>query len=252
MLDFNDLPAQDRLYYLDAESGIAIYCADCREILPLFPDKSFDLVLTDPPYGFGISKLSWGDNGYSKISEIWDELDNDWLGLVKARSILCFMGYKGLGEYLSKGRELNYKLNDIIVWDKINTMPNITARGYQFTVEFLIWWTTESNWEWNAKQKRDILRFTWSQGNDKRCHPSEKPTSIINDILVTHSNQNSLILDPFLGSGTTAVCAKKLGRKCVGIEISEEYCAIAVKRLSQSVMQFNEPQNNNTEQKSLI
>jgi len=83
MIDFNNLPAQDKLYY--SEDGIAIYCADCREILPLFPDKSFDLVLTDPPYGISFMGKDW-DKALPDI-EVWREC----LRVLKAGSFAFVM-----------------------------------------------------------------------------------------------------------------------------------------------------------------
>jgi len=74
--------------------------------------------------------------------------------------------------------------------------------------------------------------------HDKRLHPTQKPHGIISSILRDFSKEGDLILDPFLGSGTTAYSAKKLGRKCIGIEISEKYCEIAKNRLRQSVMKL--------------
>ena len=90
-------------------------------------------------------------------------------------------------------------------------------------------------------QRYNIWEYTIGGGNisDSKIvhqHPAAFPEALASDHIISWSNPNDLILDPFLGSGTTAVVAKKLNRKCIGIEISEEYCALAVKRLSQSVM----------------
>jgi len=84
----------------------------------------------------------------------------------------------------------------------------------------------------------DIIRVPCVPACDLQ-HPNEKPEGIVTALL--EANKGDVILDPFLGSGTTAVAAKILGRKCVGIEISEKYCEIAAKRCSQSVMQLEIP-----------
>jgi site-specific DNA-methyltransferase (adenine-specific) len=73
---------------------------------------------------------------------------------------------------------------------------------------------------------------------EKRFHPTQKPLPLMIWILNNYSNDNDLILDPFLGSGTTARACKDLGRRCIGIEISEKYCEIAIKRLGQEVFDF--------------
>ncbi len=71
---------------------------------------------------------------------------------------------------------------------------------------------------------------------DKRYHPTQNPLGLIKNIIQDYSKEGDTILDPFLGSGTTARACKDLGRKCIGIEISQEYCDIAVKRLGQEVL----------------
>jgi hypothetical protein len=83
--------------------------------------------------------------------------------------------------------------------------------------------------------KADVLEY---RTITNPLHPCEKPIGLIDDLLLTTGKDKITILDPFLGSGTTAVCAKKLNRKCIGIEIEEKYCKIAVDRLRQSVMKL--------------
>lgn len=225
--------------YYETELG-KLYHGDCLEILPQLMEK-VDLVLTDPPYGFGKSTLQWEEKGYKRISEIWDTHPNTaFLPMVKmVPSILCFCAFNTIEQFLNIGNELDFKRNAIIIWDKINTMPNITARGYQFSYEFIIWWTTQNNWIWEtSKQKRDILRFTWSEGNSERQHPSQKPYSLFTDLLQRHSRIGDIILDPFMGSGTTAVACERLGRHWIGIEMSKEYCELSVKRINQEYRQL--------------
>ncbi len=85
-------------------------------------------------------------------------------------------------------------------------------------------------------QRTDVFVY---ENKTNVCHPCEKPEKLIDTLLLTFTGTPCLILDPFLGSGTTAVSAKKLNRKCIGIEIEEKYCEIAAKRCSQSVMRLD-------------
>jgi len=75
-------------------------------------------------------------------------------------------------------------------------------------------------------------------GREKRLHNWQQGEAELGRLVLKFSEENNIILDPFLGSGTTAYCAKKLGRKCIGIEIEEKYCEIAARRCSQSVMRL--------------
>ena len=78
-----------------------------------------------------------------------------------------------------------------------------------------------------------------AKGEERFDHPTQKPNQIIAHLIARYSKPNDLILDPFLGSGTTAYCAKKLNRRCIGIEIEEKYCEIAANRCRQMVMELN-------------
>ncbi len=209
MIDFNNLPAPEKLYYLDKESGIAIYHADCRDILPLIPDKSIDLVLTDPPY--------YGYEDYE-----WDIVDLDRL-LPQVRSFIFW-----------KGRDFPLLFTARHIWAKANRNIGNSGEQYEELYEIngsktgLVMRHAVIDSEMNAQLNGDIFYN----------HPTQKPAKLIQRIIIYSTSIGNLILDPFLGSGTTTYCAKKLGRKCIGIEIEEKYCEIAKKRLAQSVMKL--------------
>jgi len=207
LLNFKALPAKDKIYYQD--SACVVYCADNREILPLFPDKSFDLVLTDPPYPdqhleYGVADIHFLENINCPQLVFW-----------------------------SPRADFPLSFTSIHIWDKKTGSACQYERLY------------ERNGQGIYKMFRAYLinSIVAAQmtGDDYTGHPSQKPQKLIKRLVEEYSDISTLILDPFLGSGTTAVAAKILGRKCVGIEISEKYCEIAAKRLSQSVMQLEIP-----------
>uniref|UniRef100_A0A6M3LAF6 Putative methyltransferase n=1 Tax=viral metagenome TaxID=1070528 RepID=A0A6M3LAF6_9ZZZZ len=223
MIDFNDLP-QDKIYFQDDD--VVIYCADCREILPKLP--KVDLVLTDPPYGIGeaagknLSRGKWA-NPTNYGVEHWDDtpISQDLLDL----AINC--GNKAIvfgGNY--------YHLPPAkcwLIWDKEN--------GANDFADCEMAWT-------NLNKAVRLLRYRWAgmlQGDMKnkeyRYHPTQKPLPVMK-WCVQQAADVGLILDPFMGSGTTLRAALDLGRKCIGIEISEKYCEIAKNRLRQSVMKL--------------
>lgn len=212
-------------YYQD--DACIIYNADCRDILPHL--EPVDLVLTDPPYGIGeaaganvrrgqLAKAT--DYGYST----WDNspISDDLMLLVMgAASRLIIFG----GNYYS---HLMKPGPGWLVWDKQNSGDFADCE---------LAWT-------NLPQAVRIKRHMWNgmlrKGREQRWHPTQKPLDVMTWCIMQadKSGENNIILDPFMGSGTTLVAAKQLGRKAIGIELERKYCDIAIKRLSQEVLPF--------------
>ena len=225
MIDFNNLPVRDSVYYLDAEAGIAIYCADCRDILKFIPDKSIDLVLTDPPYGIDYQsarRTEWQRK---------DKITGD-----KEFPLWLFDYHPRRATFVGCRWDILPQLpmpKSFIVWDKLRHSMGDLNHEYGRQWEAIAFYPEEEHQFIN--RPIDIIRAPCIPACDL-VHPNEKPPEVVG-ILLGH-NVGDIILDPFLGSGTTAYCAKKLGRKCIGIEIEEKYCAIAKQRLAQGVMRL--------------
>ncbi len=218
MLDFNNLPSPDKLYFLDKESGIAIYCADNREILPLFPDKSFDLVLTDPPYGLNLLMQggTWGIKFKHGDMKDWDYLvDQSLIDLIITKATHSIIW--GGNNYIMPPSRC------YLAWDKLQKLDTLA--------DFELAWTNFDKpcKSWTEKRNH-------ADGGNQ--HPTQKPISLMNWCIL-QAKEAQTILDPFMGSGTSLVASKELNRKCVGIETEEKYCEIAAKRLSQSVMKLD-------------
>ena len=199
-------------YYSD--KYVTIYNADCREILPDLP--KVDLVLTDPPYGIG--KAGW-DTRFI----LPDVIPSDVLGLMPGVwNILSCPANIG---------ELRYK------WQIIAHLINGMTRGgigFGNYIPCLIYVKEGVSVFDKSTDCKDFV-----VGSEvKPEHPSPKPERPVMWFIDRLSKQGNTIIDPFLGSGTTCYCAKKLLRKSIGIEIEEKYCEIAAKRCSQMVMEF--------------
>ena len=127
-------------------------------------------------------------------------------------------------------------MHNIIIWDKqVPLYPHHTSH-FKLQYEPIVYGSRGLHY---LKKNRcaDVIQCQIDRGN-ARLHPTQKPVGIIKALLEATDDAKLLILDPFLGSGTTAYCAKKLGRKCIGIEIEEKYCEIAARRCAQSVMKL--------------
>ena len=212
-------------YYHDEKYGITIYHGDCREILPELP--KVDLVLSDPPYGVGINYGEYTDSPET----YWD-----WF-----LPTLDLMKSAADGVVITHRQEAIKHITD---WDHLCVWNKPLAFGYAIKGWLAHWepifiFGTQPNIKINPNSKparSDV--FTVSPVPNNTGHPCPKPLKLISEIMRTF--QGDVICDPFMGSGTTLVAAKQLGRKCIGIEIEEKYCEIAVKRLSQDVLEFTE------------
>jgi site-specific DNA-methyltransferase (adenine-specific) len=214
--------------YYDRE-GITIYCGDCREILPELP--KVDLVLTDPPYGINLNtdnsrfcggtagNIAKRGNGVGSANGekiIGDDKPFDPTFLLMVSSNQIIWGWNHFADKLPQGT--------CLVW-----LKRYDEAFGSFLSDAEIAWMSRG---YGVYCKRDLSNN--SIAND-RVHPTQKPVSLMVWCLNLIPDAQT-ILDPFMGSGTTLVAAKKLGRKCIGIEISEKYCEVSVKRLSQEVM----------------
>ena len=200
------------------EGGIQIYNCDCREILGSLPNV--DLVLTDPPYGVGLEYASYDDS-----PDAWREL---MLWLVPAAKAVADMVIMPSCRIL----ELKWIYDRVppdwlICWYK-------GSPGTAAFVGFNDWEPLLVYGKIPGVQMHDYIRATPPPADNG--HPCPKPVLWASD-LVFKTNAKT-ILDPFMGSGTTLVAAKQLGRRAIGIEIEEKYCEIAVQRLAQQVMDF--------------
>jgi len=209
-------------YYQD--DAVTIYHGDCREILPHL--EPVDLVLTDPPYG-----IAWKGHPASDVS--WNTIANDESGEValwllrqipETTSIVMFGAINFAYGLPSHGRW--------ICWDKRLTENADKMLGSAFE---LAWMNKSSGFD---QMFRVLHGGVVNKNGGKRVHPTEKPITLMGQIISRLYPEATLILDPFMGSGTTLRAAKDLGRKAIGIELEEKYCEIAAKRMKQEVFSF--------------
>ncbi len=189
-----------------------LYCADCMDVLPTLP--KVDAVITDPPYGLGakLSGGSWGATKDSKEVLAWDNSPPQAIvgGLLDLSSVCVIWG----GNYFTLPPSRGW-----LVWDKANAVP--TAADCEMA------WTSVD---------RNTKRFRAPVEPHLSGHPTEKPLGLM-AWCIQQMGEQEMILDPFMGSGTTGVAAIQLGRKFIGIEREPKYFDIACKRIEQAVAQ---------------
>ncbi len=237
-----------------------LICGDAIEELKRLPNESVDLIFADPPYGLAKKKgLGWAYSKHITLTEEWDiftkdeffkfnqEWINECLRILKHGGSfwLCgsFHNIYQLGFILQHIHEV--KINNSIVWFKPNAQPNITCRMFTESTEHLIWATKNhgnKRWTFNyelmktlnkGKQMRNVWEIPLTPKSEKwaGAHPTQKPLELLKRIILATSNEGDVILDPFVGSGTTSVAAKMLNRNSIGIDKEKEYIKIAQKRL---------------------
>ena len=221
-------------YYSD-KAGI-IYCGDCLEILPKISDKSVDLVLTDPPYGTGgrdgsthLVDENISGNRMSVDSYVWMVKQySSGLHRLSMNDSHCyiFSDWRRYKDIQIGCENSHWELRSLIVWDKGNGMGEYWRSSH----EFILFLTKTKPRKLNQGGCYNVLRYPSVK---TKQHPAQKPIDLIIFMTETSSRSDGLVLDPFLGSGTTAVAAKRLGRRYIGIEINPDYCKIAAERLSQ-------------------
>ena len=220
-------------YYEHA--GISIYHGDCRDILPLLP--KVDLVLTDPPYGIALADNSAGGrhgrkrtaSEYGILGDATQEV-GEWV-LVWARNHAL-----PTVTFASPKKPWPGDWTSYLVWDKGPAVGGggDVQRSWKQTWEMI---QVARVGVLNGGRDEGILRY-WVSPQLSGLHPAAKPVDLLKYLLVKTTTSSALVLDPFMGSGTTLVAAKNLGRKAIGCEIEERYCEIAAKRLAQEVMDF--------------
>ncbi|MHB1126105.1 MAG: DNA-methyltransferase [Bacillota bacterium] len=246
-----------------------IFAGDCRQALNRMPPESIDLVFADPPYNigkdFGKGTLSLSPLEYSNWLESWIKLLPNLLKKTGAVYICCDWRYSGtVQEVLTRhlkilnritwkrekgrGAQKNWKNNMEDIWfavrdakqyhfflDKVKIKKGVIApyrdrRGdpkdwfhdpqtqekYRFTCPSNIW--------------MDLTVPFWSM-KENTPHPTQKPEKLVERVLLAHTNPGDIVLDPFIGSGTTAAAAKKMGRQFIGFDMNETYVLLAMKRL---------------------
>jgi len=248
-MSWKDLfPKENR--YFETENGI-LYKGDCLEILKNFPENSINCVITSPPYNKGNQKKKFTKNntwskanidycGYNddlpeKIYQEWQKnCVNEFVRVIKKDGSIF---------YNHKPRSVNNKvifpnewldefiIKQLIIWNRKNT-PNVENTRFFPITEYIYWIIKQRKTPKFYRNKgmftKEIWEFTAKKYDN---HPAPFPEELPKNCILTTTDENDIVLDPFNGSGTTCVVAEKLNRRWIGREISKEYCEITKKRI---------------------
>jgi modification methylase len=243
-----------------------IIVGDCIEALGRLPEARVDLVFADPPYNLQLnsellrpdnSRVDGVDDDWDKFGSFaaYDAFTRAWLQacrrVLKPHGSLWVIGsYHNIFRVGATLQDLGFWMLNDVIWRKTNPMPNFRGRRFTNAHETLIWASTgpKARYTFNYESMKALnedlqMRSDWlfpicsgaerlKQDCGRKIHPTQKPEALLHRVILASSHAGDVVLDPFLGSGTTAVAAKRLGRHFIGIEREAAYAQAAETRLA--------------------
>ncbi|VDR41974.1 DNA-methyltransferase [Mycoplasmopsis caviae] len=262
---------------IDMDKINKIIHGDTIEELKKMPDKSIDLIFADPPYWMQTEGelLRTDGSKFSGVNDAWDkfssfeEYDNftfQWLKECKrvlkdSGSIWVIGSFQNIFRLGYIMQNLGFWILNDVIWNKPNAVPNFGGTRFKNAHETLIWCSKSKNSKFtfnyktmkflnNDIQDKSVWDIGICIGNERlkdetgsKVHSTQKPEKLLYKVILSSSKPNDIILDPFMGSGTTGAVAKKLGRNFVGIEREEKYIKAANKRIEKVLFENNDLHN---------
>ncbi|KAA5604657.1 site-specific DNA-methyltransferase [Roseospira marina] len=247
---------------------------ECAAILDGLPDKSVDVVFADPPYNLQLggdllrpnnSRVDGVDDAWDRFADFaeYDAFTTAWLRachrVLKDTGTLWVIGsYHNIFRVGAQLQDLGFWVLNDVIWRKTNPMPNFRGTRFTNAHETLVWCSKgpDARYTFNYEAMKALndglqMRSDWSlplctgperlkNGQGEKVHPTQKPEALLHRVILASSNPGDVILDPFLGSGTTAAVAKRLGRRWIGIERDPDYIAAARERIA-AVVPVDDP-----------
>lgn len=224
-----------------------VLLGDCYEILKSLDDSSVDLILIDPPYQISRKSNFTKNSDNIKFNKInidfghWDqdEIDLDLL-FEQFKRVLKKSGYLIIFYDIWKSQSVKnfadkfgFVQARVGQWVKTNPVPINSKKNYlSNSIEFFFTFVKGKNPVFNSEYDKGIYNYPICHGKERTSHPTQKPINLIKDLILKHSNEGSVVLDCFAGSGTTGEACKQTNRKYVLIEKELEYYEIILRRLN--------------------
>jgi site-specific DNA-methyltransferase (adenine-specific) len=226
--------------------GVELWCGDCRAVLPLI--DPVDGFITDPPYEqlmhdlHGSVKLRRSDGGSERKAlgfEGIDEVREDFVSLVREKNkgwLLAFCNVEGVWHWRKSLVAADLKFKTTCLWVKPDAMPKLNGQGPALAYECITTtWCGKGHAKWNGGGRRGVFTHFTNNADRTGLHPTEKPVSLMRELVSLFTNHGDTVCDAFMGSGTTGVACVKTGRRFIGIEREPKYFEIALRRISDAL-----------------
>jgi len=253
-----------------------VLIGDCRQVLQELPEDSIDLAFADPPYNLQLEGELWRPNQtrVDAVDDDWDQFDSfnqydqftrEWLSacrrVLKPTGTLWVIGsYHNIYRVGKILQDLGFWFLNDVVWVKANPMPNFRGVRYTNAHETLLWMQKQkgAKYTFNYHAMKGLnddlqMRSDWyiplctgkerlKDNEGEKAHPTQKPEALLYRVIMSSSNPEDVILDPFFGTGTTGAVARKLHRHFIGVEIDKKYADLAMQRVKKVVqLEFDPP-----------
>ena len=221
-----------------------LYLGNTLTLIKQLENNCIDLVITDPPFKLNKTTGSmtssskqdkWQGNliAGDKCANIENDIKfSDWLGevyrvLKNESHFYVFVNDKNVQDMLNEATKVKFKLHNILVWKKNNCTPN---RWYMKNCEFVLFFHKGKSFPINDLGSSQFLEYKNISGKNK-LHPTQKPTDLINKLILNSTKENDIVLDPFAGSSSTLISAIENNRQYLGFEIDSKYYNISLNRI---------------------
>lgn len=218
-------------------NSVDLMLGDCLELMKELPDNSVDMVLTDPPYGMDLTPqresgkfhgvkiandntLSWSDSFFKELFRVTKNNTGSFI----------FCNHFCISEFISSAKKAGFDIKNIIIWDK----GHFGMGGNWRPVHEMIILLTKGRFVCKSKNLRNIIQYK-KVHYSKAVHPTQKPVDLLEHLITEPDYDPEVILDPFMGSGSTGVACLNTNRKFIGIELDEGYFNVAKERIMDSL-----------------
>ena len=246
-----------------------IGCGDCLKLIKRLPDKSVDLILTDPPYNLGrfmhkrgtnikgmrdnhFAYSGWDDMEYAQWSRVMKRFMKECARILKSKgALVMFMSIMKVETIIKFAIDAGLYYKTTGIWHKTNPMPRNMNLHFINSIEPWLYFINDGHtgtFNNSGKSIHDFIETSTISASEHKLgeHPTQKPKFLLQHFIEILSNEGDVVLDPFMGSGSTGVVCEQLNRHFIGFELNREYYDIALSQTNNSANIICEPFSHDT------